>query len=187
MGGISTTDVDDLGWFRIGITRHRDSLQTARGASDPMISHTVQVDNCVRCLMLGSFHSRPGGQFGTFGDKSDCIGWIPGEVAQALNRAVVAQEGEQADGQVAEERHDLGRVAGVDAAGILGEVDIAHPMQPVLDAPVATVDGGQAFGIGLGRVRLVMPKPTLALRAPVRLSMRWRSMRKTCCRPPQPQ
>jgi hypothetical protein len=54
MGGISATDVYDLGWFRIGITRHRDSLQTALSASDSMISHPAQDDNCIQRLATRS-------------------------------------------------------------------------------------------------------------------------------------
>ena len=44
-------------------------------------------------------------------------------MAQALDRAVVAQERQEAERHVAEDRPDLGCVAGVDAAGTLAEDD----------------------------------------------------------------
>jgi hypothetical protein len=72
-------------------------------------------------------------------------------MAQAFDRAVVAQESQEAERHVAEDRHDLGCIAGVDAAGILAEDDIAHPMQAVFDAPIAAHEGRQPFGIGLSR------------------------------------
>ena len=72
-------------------------------------------------------------------------------MAQAFDRAVVAQEAQEAECHVAEERHDLGRFAGMDAAGILAADDIAHPMQAVFDAPMAAHEGRQPFGIGLRR------------------------------------
>ena len=70
-------------------------------------------------------------------------------MAQAFDRAVVTQEPQEAERHVAEDRHDLGRFAGMDAAGILTEDDIAHPMQAVFDTPMAAHEGRQPFGIGL--------------------------------------
>ena len=72
-------------------------------------------------------------------------------MAQAFDRAVLTQETQEAERHVAEKRHDLGCVAGMDAAGILAADDIAHPMQAVFDAPMAAREGGQTFGIGLSR------------------------------------
>ena len=42
----------------------------------------------------------------------------------------------QADGEVAEGRHDSRSVSGADLAEVFGEGDVADPVQPVLDAPV---------------------------------------------------
>ena len=120
-------------------------------------------------------------------------------MAQAFDRAVVAQETQEAERHVAEDRQDLGCIAGVDAAGILAEDDLAHPVQAVFDAPMAAHEGSQTLGIGLSRgqagdtctLRCAwcsarVPKITLTLRTPVRLSIRCRSRRKTCCKPGQP-
>ena len=72
-------------------------------------------------------------------------------MAQAFDRAVVAQETEEAERHIAEDCHDLGCVAGMDAAGILAEDDIALPMQAIFDAAVAAHEGRQPFDIGLSR------------------------------------
>jgi hypothetical protein len=64
---------------------------------------------------------------------------------------IVAQEAEETDCQVTEDRHDLGRFAGMDAAGIFAADNIAHPMQAVFDAPMAAHQGRQPCGIGLRR------------------------------------
>jgi len=60
------------------------------------------------------------------------------------------QDAEEADGDVAEDCHDLRRLAGMNPAGILAKVDIAYPMQAVLDRPVSPQKGRQALGIRPG-------------------------------------
>jgi hypothetical protein len=60
----------------------------------------------------------------------------------------VAVGAQDADGQVAQARHDPGRVAGAHLGGILGEGDITDVVQR-LDAPVAAEVVGQAGGAGL--------------------------------------
>ena len=100
-----------------------------------------------RAWILGSFHFRPGGQFGTLDDKFDCISSVPGEVTQSLNWTVVAQDAQEADGDVAEAGHDLRCFAGMNATGILAKVDIAYPMQAILDSPVPAKDGCEVFGV----------------------------------------
>jgi hypothetical protein len=55
-------------------------------------------------------------------------------------------ESMHADGEVAHGRHDGGPVAGADLAVVLGEDDVADPMQPVLDVPVPADYLGELVG-----------------------------------------
>ena len=55
----------------------------------------------------------------------------------------------QADGQVAQDGHDLRAAAGAGLVEILTEGDVPHPVELVLDVPVAADPGGRVSGLGL--------------------------------------
>ena len=57
---------------------------------------------------------------------------------------------QHADGQVAQGRHDLRGGPGPDLGGVLGEGDIPHVVQAVLDSPVPAQQIGEPGGAGLG-------------------------------------
>jgi hypothetical protein len=57
-----------------------------------------------------------------------------------------AGESVDADGQVAQGGHGGGAGAGADLGVVLGEGDVADPVQAVLDAPVAAEGGGDLIG-----------------------------------------
>src|SRR5664279_3689127 len=59
-----------------------------------------------------------------------------------------------ADGEVAQYGHDRGAVAGADLAVVFGEGDVADPVQPVLDVPVAADDVGDLVGSDLALVQV---------------------------------
>jgi Tetratricopeptide repeat len=72
-------------------------------------------------------------------------------VAQGSGDAGVAGQPQDRDGQVAQGRHDPWSAGGADLGSVLVPVQIADPVQAVLDQPVAADDGGE-FGVaGLGR------------------------------------
>ena len=54
----------------------------------------------------------------------------------------------EADGGVAQGGHDVGSVAGAQLVAVLIEGDVPHPVQAVLDAPVALDPGGDLVGLG---------------------------------------
>ena len=71
------------------------------------------------------------------------------ESPQLARDVLCTGQAEQRDGEVSQDRHHSGTVAGSDLAAVLVEGDIPHPVASVLDAPVATVDGQQARWISL--------------------------------------
>lgn len=54
-------------------------------------------------------------------------------MAQASDKAVITEQSQQADRQVAGDGHGLRPMLRVDPTGVLGEVLVADPMQPILD------------------------------------------------------
>ncbi len=72
--------------------------------------------------------------------------------AQCRRDVGMAGAAQDPDGGIAQGGHDLGRMARANLAAIFIEGDVAHPMQAVLDAPMAPPKGGQAGGVGLIRV-----------------------------------
>ena len=73
-----------------------------------------------------------------------------GVMAQGGDDAGSAGEPQDGDGQVAQGGHDLWPAGGADLGAVLIEVQVAHPVEPVLDAPVAADDGGELGRAGLG-------------------------------------
>jgi hypothetical protein len=98
----------------------------------------------------GSFHSRPGGEFRALDDNFHCIGGVPCDVTQALDRTIIAQDAEEADSGATKDGHRLRRLAGMNPAGILAKVDIAYPVQAIFDGPMAAQNLCQALGIRPG-------------------------------------
>ena len=62
----------------------------------------------------------------------------------------VAVQSQQADGQVAERRHDAGRVPGSDQRFVFLIGHVTDPVELVLYLPVATDPGGQGSRAGIG-------------------------------------
>ena len=58
---------------------------------------------------------------------------------------------QQADGQVAQRGHDLSSGLLANAAAVFVKAHVAHIMQAVFNAPVATVQGQQAHRVGFLR------------------------------------
>ena len=75
---------------------------------------------------------------------------VAGVVSHCGGDVVVAGESEQADHGVAQRGHDLGAAAGSDLRMILCVGDIADPVQPILDVPVAAQPVGDVAGLGVG-------------------------------------
>jgi hypothetical protein len=78
--------------------------------------------------------------------------------------AVIAERGgevdrpgaaQHADGQVAQGRHDLRGGPGADPGGVLGEGDVPHVVQPVLDSPVPPSRSASRAGLACWKVRPV--------------------------------
>ncbi|MGH3586800.1 MAG: hypothetical protein ACRDQ0_10800, partial [Pseudonocardia sp.] len=80
---------------------------------------------------------------GVAGVMSECGGDVRG-----------AGEAVQADRDVPQGGHDLRPGAGLDLGGVLGEGDVADPVQAVLDLPVPPDPGGQFGGPGLVRAQV---------------------------------
>ncbi len=60
-----------------------------------------------------------------------------------------AAQAQDRDREVAQARHDLGRVTGPYLTEVLTESDIANPVQPVLDMPVLADERGEPGRAGL--------------------------------------
>lgn len=58
----------------------------------------------------------------------------------------MAGEPEDADGSVAQGGHDLRAAAGADGGSVFVERDVANPVQPVLDGPMAANPGRDLGG-----------------------------------------
>src|SRR4051795_2899008 len=65
-----------------------------------------------------------------------------------------AAEAVQADCEVAQGGHDLRAGSDADLGQVLGEGDVADPVQAVLDLPVPADPGGELVGAGLMRVQV---------------------------------
>ncbi len=76
------------------------------------------------------------------------------------------------DGGIAQGGHNLGRMARANLAAIFIEGDVAHPMQAVLDTPMAPPKGGQAGGVGLIRVEAREGIPGFRVVRPCRVTTR---------------
>src|SRR5262249_24587808 len=74
---------------------------------------------------------------------------VTGGVPERAGDAGVAGQPQDADDQVAERGHDVRPGAGARGGGVLGEGDVADPVQLVLDLPVAADPGGELAGPGL--------------------------------------
>jgi hypothetical protein len=74
-------------------------------------------------------------------------------IAQGCGDAGSAGEPQDGDGQVAQGCHDLWPASGADLGAVLIEAQVAYPVQPVLDAPVAADDGGELGRAGLGHAQ----------------------------------
>lgn len=70
-------------------------------------------------------------------------------VAQRFCDVVVAVESEQADCGVAKGGHDVRPVAGADLGVVFCVGDVANPVQPVLDRPVAAQPASYLCGGGI--------------------------------------
>lgn len=62
---------------------------------------------------------------------------------------VMAGQAKQVDRAVTQAGHDAWQGAGEDVGAVLVVGHVAHPVEPVLDPPVALDPGGQDFGWGV--------------------------------------
>ncbi len=91
----------------------------------------------------------------SLGDSQECkgISWMRGVASEGCCNIGVRRQAEQADGQVAYGRHDLGCRSTTHLAAVLVKGDIPHPMQPILDAPVPPPEGEELLRAGAVRVQ----------------------------------
>jgi hypothetical protein len=73
---------------------------------------------------------------------------VSGHVTVGFGDVVEPGRVEQADRDVAQGGHDLGRVAGADLGAVLVVGHVAHVVQPVLDIPVLPHPGGESQRVG---------------------------------------
>ena len=71
----------------------------------------------------------------------------------ATTRGDVARPGavDEGNGKIAAGSKNLRGIAGAEAGAVFAKGDIAHVVQAIFDLPVATNQGEQTFGAGLGR------------------------------------
>jgi hypothetical protein len=74
---------------------------------------------------------------------------VAADVAAGGGDVGCAGESVQADGEIAQSAHYGGTGAGADLGMILGEDDVADPVQAVLDAPVPADRLGEVIGADL--------------------------------------
>jgi len=84
-------------------------------------------------------------------DQAQRIREMPRTLAQRGGNVGGPGQAQQRNGQIAQRRHGVGGGAGTDLRAVLIERHIAHPMQLVLDGPVAAVEFEEPCGRGLLR------------------------------------
>jgi len=75
---------------------------------------------------------------------------VVGGGAQAAGDGAAAALVEQVEGGVAQQAHHGGSGPGVDRAAVRAEGDVLDAVQSVLDLPLASLEGEQAGGVGVG-------------------------------------
>jgi len=104
-----------------------------------------------RCGRLWVSRVGIAGGLGSEAQEAQADGGSRADVAQGGSDVRSARQAHEADGEVAKASEHLGTVACAHLTAILVEGDVADPVEPVFDAPVASGEFEQLGGRGLVR------------------------------------